>query len=77
MTAIAAGRFDSFSTAESVASRLQARGFADLLRREGAKDVERADGQWVDGRWVDFDPLVPPVPAGARRAAQGRRPRTE
>ncbi|TDF64244.1 hypothetical protein [Cupriavidus sp. L7L] len=50
---------------------------ADLLRREGAKDVERADGQWVDGRWVDFDPLVPPVPADARRQAPGSRPRAE
>lgn len=36
---------------------------ADLLRQGGAKDVERADGRWVDGRWADFDPTVPPVPA--------------
>lgn len=32
------------------------------LRREGARDVERAEGQWRDGRWEDFDPLAPPVP---------------
>jgi hypothetical protein len=36
---------------------------ADLLRKGGAKDVERADGRWSEGRWIDFDPLVPPVPA--------------
>lgn len=50
---------------------------ADLLRQEGARDVERAEGQWVDGRWVDFDPLVPPVPADVSRHGQDSRPRTE
>lgn len=39
---------------------------ATVLRQGGAKDVERAEGRWVDGRWADFDPLVPPVPADAR-----------
>ena len=37
---------------------------ATELRRGGARDVERAEGQWRDGRWEDFDPLAPPVPAG-------------
>jgi hypothetical protein len=32
----------------------------DILRREGAEDIERAEGQWRDGSWVDFDPLQPP-----------------
>ncbi|MFJ5383436.1 hypothetical protein ACIPID_17345, partial [Cupriavidus sp. CER94] len=36
---------------------------ASELRRGGARDVERAKGQWRDGRWEDFDPLAPPVPA--------------
>jgi hypothetical protein len=36
---------------------------ADVLREAGAKDLERAYGRWSEGRWVDFDPLVPPVPA--------------
>lgn len=37
---------------------------ANELRRNGAQDVERAEGQWRGGRWEDFDPLRPPVPAG-------------
>ncbi|RZT39570.1 hypothetical protein [Cupriavidus agavae] len=37
---------------------------ANELRQNGAKDVERAEGQWRDGQWEDFDPLVPPVPVG-------------
>lgn len=37
---------------------------AGELRRGGAQDVERAEGQWHDGRWEDFDPLAAPVPAG-------------
>ncbi|SOY68044.1 DUF6861 domain-containing protein [Cupriavidus taiwanensis] len=40
---------------------------ATVLRQGGARDVERAEGQWVDGRWADFDPLVPPVPADTRQ----------
>lgn len=36
---------------------------ANELRQNGAMDVERAEGQWRDGRWEDFDPLAPPVPA--------------
>ncbi len=50
---------------------------ANELRQGGAEDVERAEGQWRDGRWEDFDPLAPPVPAGqltgdpAARAAAG------
>lgn len=32
-----------------------------LLKNHGGKDVERANGQWRDGRWVDFNPVVPPV----------------
>lgn len=32
----------------------------DVLRAQGAIGIERADGRWVDGKWVDFDPHVPP-----------------
>jgi hypothetical protein len=31
-----------------------------LLRDAGGVDVERAQGRWQEGRWVDFDPLKPP-----------------
>jgi hypothetical protein len=47
----------------------------NVLRAEGARDIERADGTWEGGRWVDFDPLrsillvdLPaPEDAGARQ----------
>ena len=47
---------------------------ANVLESMGAKDVERADGTWQMGKWVDFDPLqspklVDPPPSG-RGAAQ-------
>ena len=27
-----------------------------VLRAQGAQDIERAEGEWRDGAWVDFDP---------------------
>jgi hypothetical protein len=30
------------------------------LRAAGARDIERAEGTWENGAWVDFDPLKPP-----------------
>jgi hypothetical protein len=33
---------------------------ADILRSHGAKQVERAEGRWEDGKWLDFDPRVTP-----------------
>lgn len=32
----------------------------DRLRQHGAADIERAQGKWVNGDWVDFDPATPP-----------------
>lgn len=52
----------------------------DLLRDRGAQTVERADGAWRNGKWVDFDPVRPPDLVESRanpRAdakAQGRAP---
>ena len=31
-----------------------------MLRAAGGVEVERAQGQWVDGRWEDFNPLAEP-----------------
>lgn len=31
-----------------------------LLQAAAAEDIERAQGDWQDGGWVDFDPLAPP-----------------
>jgi hypothetical protein len=33
----------------------------NILRAEGAQDIERADGTWQAGQWTDFDPLKPPL----------------
>lgn len=38
----------------------------DVLRADGAEDLERANGEWQDGQWVDFDPLQPPRKLDAR-----------
>ena len=32
----------------------------DLMREAGARMIERADGAWRDGHWLDFDPVKPP-----------------
>lgn len=32
----------------------------DLLRAEGAADIEQARGVWHDGDWTDFDPVAAP-----------------
>jgi len=31
----------------------------DTLRRYGAQDIERTEGEWVGGDWKDFDPRTP------------------
>jgi hypothetical protein len=33
----------------------------NALRAKGARDIERADGTWQAGQWIDFDPLKPPL----------------
>ncbi|MBB1593035.1 hypothetical protein [Achromobacter sp. UMC46] len=31
-----------------------------VLRESGGRDIERARGRWLNGKWEDFDPLKPP-----------------
>ncbi|WP_447919874.1 hypothetical protein [Achromobacter aegrifaciens] len=31
-----------------------------VLTEAGGRDIERAQGRWLDGKWEDFDPLTPP-----------------
>jgi hypothetical protein len=31
----------------------------NVLKRCGARDVGRAEGEWRDGSWRDFDPRAP------------------
>jgi hypothetical protein len=45
-----------------VGPELQAQAAA-ILRGAGGMEVERATGQWRNGRWADFDPVKPPEPA--------------
>ncbi|MBA4142388.1 MAG: hypothetical protein H0X43_05125 [Nitrosospira sp.] len=32
----------------------------ERLRQHGAADIERAEGKWEKGNWVDYDPVTPP-----------------
>ncbi len=32
----------------------------EVLKAQGAHDVERREGVWSDGQWQDFDPVEPP-----------------
>jgi hypothetical protein len=45
----------------------------DVLRAAGAIEVERAEGTWRDGTWVDFDPARTPelIGPGAGKGPQG------
>jgi hypothetical protein len=31
----------------------------EILKRHGARDVRRAEGDWANGSWRDFDPRAP------------------
>lgn len=35
---------------------------AELIRLEGGRELEQAEGQWENGRWSDFDPMGTPLP---------------
>lgn len=37
----------------------------DTLNAAAVEDLERAEGDWQDGQWVDFDPLKPQHKIGA------------
>jgi len=32
----------------------------DVLQRQGARGIEQAEGEWKDGTWTNFDPVMPP-----------------
>lgn len=34
---------------------------SEILRSHGAKQVERAEGKWENGKWLDFDPRNEPA----------------
>jgi len=39
-------------------------GVIETLSAAAVEDLERAQGDWQDGQWVDFDPLAPPHKVG-------------
>jgi hypothetical protein len=57
-TPVRAGGVIVAARAVEFSKRVQA---VNILRSEGAQDIERADGTWEDGHWIDFDPLKPPL----------------
>ena len=71
MAKVRAGRYDSATVEHPVeprGGRMIAvnvdrqgteRRAIELLRRHGARDVRRAEGQWANGSWRDFDPRAP------------------
>ena len=42
----------------------------DVLTAAGVEDLERAQGDWQDGEWADFDPLAPPNKIGVGSRGQ-------
>jgi hypothetical protein len=49
----------------------------EVLSTEGASHIEKAQGQWSGGKWVDFDPVVAPQlvsvpPPASRDRSAGR-----
>lgn len=45
----------------------------EVLDAEGATHIERAEGQWSAGKWVDFDPVAAPQLVAVPPAAPGHR----
>ena len=41
--------------------RKQPQSAISTLQTHGAIHIEKAEGVWRDGQWIDFDPLAPPV----------------
>jgi hypothetical protein len=42
----------------------------ETLAAAAVEDIERAQGEWRDGEWVDFDPLAPPHKIAAENRGQ-------
>lgn len=42
----------------------------DALQAVAVEDIERVQGDWQDGQWVDFDPLRPPHKIGVENCTQ-------
>jgi hypothetical protein len=71
MAKVRAGRYDAASVEHPVeprGGRMIAvnvdrpgteRKAIEVLKRDGARDVRRAEGEWANGSWRDFDPRAP------------------
>lgn len=49
-----------------------------VLAEQGADEIEKAHGEWRDGKWVDFDPAASPnlvaTPSGSNEETRQPRP---
>ena len=64
MSLIIPARFEPFEEAGRATEHLRAHGLAaGVLRNAGGRDAARAQGEWRNGQWVDFDPVRPPMGA--------------
>lgn len=60
-TAASPGREAGAMVAVRVANGEAERAAIAALHECGALDIERREGHWEDGQWVDFDPVSPPA----------------
>jgi hypothetical protein len=47
---------------------------ARIFDESGAQQVERTQGTWANGEWVDFDPVAPPNLIGGRDYRERQQP---
>jgi len=45
----------------------------DVLSAAAVEDLERAEGEWREGQWIDFDPLMPPKKIGVETEHESQR----
>ena len=43
-----------------IADQTSEKRIINALQSQGAVDIEKADGEWCNGEWMDFDPIAPP-----------------
>ncbi len=65
-------RHAGMMVAVSVADPAQEKTALDVLRSFGAKEIERSEGEIIDGDWRDFDPLDIPDLIDRPRSTHGR-----
>ncbi len=54
-------RPDGFMLSVRIVGPVDERRVIATLHNQGAVDIEHAQGEWLDGDWVDFDPVAAPL----------------